>query len=89
MGQTVGLRDELGLEMEAKPMLAHIATTIPGLDEGGRETLQARVPGSMEGTSVKESEKEHQGNGKQIRHPGGLPMNVLEGGNMVRSGKCV
>lgn len=75
--------------MEARPVLAHIATIILGLDEGGREILQALVWGSVEGTSAKESEKEHQGNGKQIRHPGGLPMNVLEGGNTVRSGKCV
>lgn len=41
MGKTVGLREELGPEMEASAVLAHIATTIAGLDEGGREILKA------------------------------------------------
>lgn len=90
LGMIVGLRKKLIPSMEAKAMLVHTDTTLLRLDECGRgEILQAWDWGSIEWMPATESEKNRQRNGKQIIYSEGKLRNMLDGQNMIRSGKWV
>lgn len=70
---TVGLREQPVPEMEARAVLAHIATAIPGLDEGGRfRNAPSSSPGLCGGNTGK---GEWEGTAKEM----GSKSDILEG----------